>query len=552
MTADYIFVNGEVVTVNPGDDVEEAVAVRGNEICAVGTTEEILRLRGPETRVVDLEGNSLLPGFVDSHLHMLLYGTNQLGVDCKNGVGSIEEITDQLSERARITPEGEWVRGWGYNDQKLSEERYPTRADLDRVSESHPIIAVRTCGHISAVNSRALELLGITRDTPDPEGGSIERDENGEPTGVLKETAHMRAFDASKYSPQEMVEALSIADRDFVRLGITSIHEAGGYGPDQMRAMYRAVAEGHVRVRIYALVCSLNQSEKFVEKMVAAGLATGVGDERFRIGPAKIFTDGSSSGPTCATRDPYTSDPNDYGILYYSQEEINYILGAAHREGFQITAHAIGDRAVEMVINCIEKALKEHPREDHRHRIEHAGMVPPDLLKRMRKLGIVPIPNPAFLYEFGEGYIKNYGERVEWMFPLASYAEEGIIAAAGSDTPVTVPNPLRGIYCAMTRCTESGTPVGESQRTTLMHAIRAFTLNGAYASFEEDVKGSIEVGKLADLVVLDGSILSSTPEEILSLAPVLTMINGEVVFGGEGDRDPERRSHLAPAADSAS
>jgi predicted amidohydrolase YtcJ len=179
-------------------------------------------------------------------------------------------------------------------------------------------------------------------------------------------------------------------------------------------------------------------------------------------------------------------------------------------------------------------------------------MVPPDLLEKMKKLGIVPIPNPAFLYEFGEGYIKNYGEQVEWMFPLGSYAEEGIIAAAGSDTPVTVPNPLRDIYCAMTRRTESGTSVGESQKTTLMHAIRAFTLNGAYASFEENIKGSIEVGKLADLVVLDGSILSSAPEEILSLTPVLTMINGEVVFGGEGDRDPERRSHLAPAADPAS
>lgn len=551
MHADYAFINGEVITVRPDDRVFQAAAVRGNEICAVGTTEEVLGLSGPKTQVVDLRGNSLLPGFIDSHLHMLLYGTNQLGVDCKNDVGNIEGIKARLAERARTTPAGEWVRGWGYNDQRLAEGRHPTRDDLDEVSEDHPVIAVRTCNHISVVNSKALELLGITRDTPDPEGGQIARGEDGEPTGVLKETAHMLAFETSRYSPEEMMEALTIADHDFVRLGITSIHEAGGYGPDQMRAMYRAGAEGRVKVRIYAMVCSLNRSEVFVSKMVAAGLVTGVGDERFRIGPAKIFTDGSSSGPTCATREPYTSDPNDSGILYYSQEEIDGILGVAHREGFQITAHAIGDKAVEMVMNCIEKTLKEHPREDHRHRIEHAGMVPPDLMERMKRLGIVPIPNPAFFYEFGEGYVKNYGGRIEHMFPLADYAREGVVAASGSDAPVTVPNPMRGIYCGLTRRAESGTPVAESQRTTLMHAIRSFTINGAYASFEEDRKGSIEVGKLADLVVLDGSILSASPERILSMKPTLTMINGEIVYGGEDEGGPEGRSRLSAATSPA-
>ncbi len=533
------------MTVSPEDDVFEAVAVRGNKICGVGTTQEILRLQGPETWVVDLRGNSLLPGFIDSHLHMLMYGTDRLGVDCKSGVRQMADITSRLARRARETPPESWVRGWGYNHQKLAESRHPTREDLDKVSQEHPVIVVRTCNHISAVNSRALEVLGITRDTPDPEGGTIVRDDNGEPTGVLKETAHMTAFEASRYSSSEMLEALSIANHEFLRLGITSVHEAGGYGPEQMRIMYQAVATGLVKVRIHAIVCSLNRSEEFVRRAIDAGLVNGMGDERFRIGPAKIFTDGSSSGPTCATREPYTSDPNDYGILYYTQEQINEILGEAHRNGFQITAHAIGDRAVEMVINCIEKALREHPREDHRHRIEHAGMVPHDLMDRIERLGIIPIPNPAFFYEFGEGYIKNYGERVEHIFPMAEYLDRGIIAAAGSDTPVTIANPLWGIYCAVTRNTESSVPVGESQRILVLEAVRAFTYNGAYASFEEERKGSIEVGKLADLVVLDGSILSSSPEEILSLKPVLTMINGEVVFRGESDRD------LAPAADTA-
>ena len=194
MHADCIFVNGEVVTASPEDDVFEAVAARGNEICAVGTTQEILRLQGPETWVVDLRGNSLLPGFIDSHLHMLMYGTDRLGVDCKSGVREMGEITSRLVRRAEETPPESWVRGWGYNHQKLAESRHPTREDLDQVSQEHPVIVVRTCNHISAVNSRGLEVLGITRDTPDPEGGTIVRDVNGEPTGVLKETAHMTAF----------------------------------------------------------------------------------------------------------------------------------------------------------------------------------------------------------------------------------------------------------------------------------------------------------------------------------------------------------------------
>jgi predicted amidohydrolase YtcJ len=534
MAADYIFFGGEVVTVNPADEVVEAVAVGGNEILAAGTDEEVLRLRGEETVMVDLRGRSLLPGFIDSHIHVLLHGANSLGVDCKNGVESLEDITERLSERAGETPPGGWVRGWGYSDQRLAEGRHPTREDLDRVSDEHPILLVRTCNHISVANSRALETLGITRDTPDPEGGEISRDANGEPDGILKETAHMSAFQTSRYDEEEMLEALKIADRDLVSLGITSVHEAGGYGPAQMRIMQRAVSEGSLRVRMYAMVCSLHESEKFVERMIAAGVTTGLGDERFRIGPAKIFTDGSSSGPTCATREPYTSDPTNTGILYYTQEEVDEILGEAHRHGFQITAHAIGDKGVEIVVNCIERALREHPREDHRHRIEHAGMVPPDLMQRIQALGIVPIPNPAFFYEFGDGYIKNYGDRVDHMFPLADYVAEGVIAAAGSDCPVTVANPMQGIYCAVTRRTSSGTLVGETQRVPLLEAIRAFTLNGAYVTFEEDRKGSIESDKLADLVVLDRSILSAEPEEILSMKPVLTMIDGETVFESKG------------------
>lgn len=528
--AETIFLNGEIITVNASDDIVQGVAVQQDRIVAVGTDHEVLKFRGPKTRVVDLKGKTVIPGIIDAHVHMLIYGLNKLGVDCKNGVRTIDDIVERLAEKARQTPLGEWIRGWGYNDSKLQEKRHPTRWDLDRVSTTHPIIVVRTCAHISVVNSKALEVLGIKKETPDPNGGLIERDECGEPTGVLKEAAHMAAFEVAGYSRKEVLIALQMANQDFVRNGITSIHEAGTYGPDQLRTVYEAVRDRLVRVRVYAMLSVLNRSEEVVEKMIKAGVITGIGDERFRLGPAKIFLDGSSSGPTCATRLPYTSNPKDNGVLYFSQEQINQILGTAHQLGFQITAHAVGDKAVEMMITTIERVLSDHPRLNHRHRIEHAGIVPPDLLERMKAIRVIPVANPAFFFEFGDGYRVNYGDRVRYMFPMADYIREGMIAAIGSDGPITSIDPMRGIYCAVTRLSENGLTLGSEQRISRLQAIRSYTWNGAYASFEETIKGSLEPGKKADLVVLSGSLLTSHESDILSLSPVMTMIDGQIVY----------------------
>jgi predicted amidohydrolase YtcJ len=263
---------------------------------------------------------------------------------------------------------------------------------------------------------------------------------------------------------------------------------------------------------------------------VDAGIVTGLGDERFRIGPAKVFTDGASVAPTMAMREPYTSRPGDCGILYYSQEELNRILGEAHAKGFQITAHAQGDRAIEMLLNCFEVALANHPRGNHRHRIEHAGVSMPDLIERMAKLGVVPIPNPAFFCEFGDGYVKNIGERVAHMYPARDFFDRGIVAAGASDSPVTSYEPLLGIHAAVNRRSKSGQVVGGNQRISVMEAIRMFTWNGAYASFEEHLKGSVEPGKLADLVVLSDRILDVPPDAIKDLAVEMTVLDGEVVY----------------------
>ncbi len=532
--ADTIFINGQVLTVNKHDTITEAVAVEGNKIVAVGRNEEVKQLISENTKVIDLKGKSLLPGFIDSHLHITMYGTNKLAVSCKDpSIGSLDDLIIALKDKAANTPKGQWVRAWGFNNTKIAEGRYPTRYELDQVSTEHPVLVIRACGHISVANSMALEIEGIENDTPDPEGGEIIRDENGVPTGVLVEQAHMNIFETAQFSQEELTKAVEAASRDFVEAGITSIHDAGGYGPDNLRVLQQAVKSGGVKTRIYAMICSLNQSEEFIRKAIDSGITTGLGDEKFRIGPAKVFIDGSSSGPTVATRQPYTSDEENYGILYYTQEELNQILGEAHEKGFQITAHAQGDRAIEMLLNCIEKALEKNPRQDHRHRIEHSGITMPDLVTRIKKLGVVPIPNPPFFYEYGDGYIKNYGERVNHMYPVKDFIESGIIAAGASDNPVAHYNPLLGIHVAVNRKSQTEQVVGIGQKVDILEAIRLYTWNGAYASFEEKFKGSIEIGKLADLVVLDCPITEVDVEKIKDIKVEMTIIDGEIVYESE-------------------
>lgn len=532
--AEKVFLNGHVVTADANNRVVQAVAVKGNRIVAVGTNAEVKRLIHDDTEVIDLTGKSLLPGFIDSHLHITLYGTNKLGVNCKAPhIKALEDLLNELKRKAQQTPKGEWIRAWGFNENNIKEKRYPTRWELDQVSTSHPIFVMRTCAHHSVVNSKALELAQFDEHTTDPQGGKIERDELGIPTGFLIETAHMQMFEVAKYNEEELRKGLSLASDDYIAAGITSVHDAGGYGPENLRAIQKAVQAGEIRVRIYALVCALNNSDDFVKKMVEAGIMTGLGNEKFKIGPAKVFTDGASIAPTMATRQPYTSNPNDCGILYYSQAELNEILGEAHEKGFQITAHAQGDRAIEMLLNCFETALTKHPRSDHRHRIEHAGISMPDLLERMKKLDVVPIPNPTFFYEFGDGYIKNIGERVNHMFPIRDFLDAGIIAAGASDSPVTDHNPILGIHVAVNRKSKSNQEVGSNQRISVLEAIKLYTWNGAYASFEENIKGSIEVGKLADLVVLNSQILNVSTENIKDLYVEKTYIDGNLEYQKE-------------------
>ncbi len=527
--ADLIFTGGRVHTVNATNDVVPALAVGGGRVLAAGSDADIRALAGPGARVVELRGRSLLPGFIDSHCHLPSIGMAVTSIDCKApGMQSIRALQEAVRAWAASQPPGTWIRGRGYDQSRLAEKRHPNRLDWDVVAPDHPVIFTRTCGHICSVNGRALALAGITDATPDPPGGRYDR-EGGRQLGVAYETAHTPLQVAATPSVVEFREALLRADEAYIAAGGTSVHDAGGFvGPAFVPGQEMAVG-GPLRLRIYAFA-TVNSRQHPLMGLLGTGVHTGLGDARLKLGAFKVMTDGSSSGPTAATREPYTSNCQDHGILYWDQEDLDDLIGRAHRQGFQCTVHAVGDRAIEQTLSAMGRAQREAPRIGLRHRIEHCGICPPDLRARVRAQHILPIMQPAFFWEFGDGYIANYGQhRADTMFPAKSLIAAGVRVAGSSDAPVTHYAPLFGIEQALTRATSGGQVCGPDERVDLTTAIRMHTINGAFASFEEGVKGSLEPGKLADLVVLGDDIARVPVKELRHLPVAMTVVGGEVV-----------------------
>jgi predicted amidohydrolase YtcJ len=528
--SELIFTGGQVHTVNARNDIVEAVAVGGGRILAVGSTADIRSLAGPGTREVALHGRSLLPGFIDAHCHLTGLGMAMVSIDCKApGMQSIEALQRAVHERAATQPAGTWIRGRGYDQTRLRERRHPSRDDWDAVAPNHPVIFTRTCGHIASVNSQALQLAGITDQTPDPSGGRYDRD-GGRNLGLAYETAQTPLQMAALPTTAEFRAALIRAADAYLAAACTSVHDAGGLVGPAFGPCQDLVEAGRLKLRIYAFA-TVNSLSHPVMGVLGAGMRSRLGDERLRLGAFKVMTDGSSSGPTAATREPYTSNCQDCGILYWNQEGLDDLLGRAHRQGFQCTVHAVGDRAIEQTLNALARAQREYPREGLRHRIEHCAICPPDLCERVRAQGIVPAMQPAFFWEFGDGYIQNYGRRrADTMFPAKSLIAAGVPVAGSSDAPVTHYAPLFGIEQALMRRTETGDVCGPDESVDLTMAIRMHTINGAFASFEEGFKGSLEVGKAADLVVLADDLSRVPVERLRQVGVAMTVVGGGVVY----------------------
>ncbi|WP_233549504.1 amidohydrolase [Lysinibacillus yapensis] len=516
---------------NPQGDVFEACLVEGNRISKVGTTEEIKKLLNIKTEIIDLKGKTVLPGLIDAHMHLYLYGISLLNLNCKNpGITSVKELLGEIKKVVSEKAKGEVIRVFGFNELMVKEQRYPTIQELDELTTEHTIIITRTCGHIGVVNTAALQLAGINHDTIDPHGGTIEKDGYGRLTGRLIENAFLEFNQYVPYSEEELYNALEKAQEQLLSYGITSVHDAGGFDENSFRVMQQASQADQLKLRVYAMIGSLNNCETFTKNMIASGIVTNTGNDSFKIGPAKLFTDGSSTGPTIATREPYTSDSENYGYLQYSEDELYKIFSPAHKKGYQLTVHAQGDKAIEQYLNVIERLQELHPRQDHRHRVEHLGVCPPDLQQRVRDLGLIPVLNPPFPFEFGESYLRNYGGRTDYMYAAKQLIDLGVVVTAGSDAPITTANPFVGMFMAVERITKGGTPFGQVQRVTLLDVIRMYTINAAYASRDEKIKGSIEVGKLADLAILNKSILNCPTEELLDVEVEMTVLNGEFVY----------------------
>ncbi len=527
---DTLFVNGIVVTMNPVHPEAEAVLVRGDRVVAVGFADDMRALAAPGARIVDLAGKTLLPGFNEAHNHMLMFGQSLAQVDCRApDCGTIPELQRRVAARAAETPGGAWVLGRGYDDQSLAERRHPTRYDLDAVAPDHPVVITNASGHLCVANTRALALAGITRETEPPEGGGIVHDANGDPTGLLLETAQGLVTDLiPELTEDDLVEALGRCAARYVAAGITSSADASVYTNTQFRAFQRAATNG-----VNPLRTTLMLREHLLPHLTETGIRTGFGSDRLRCGPIKLFIDGSLIGRTAAVSRPFLHDPDpgNLGLTMMSEEVFQGYVMDAHAAGWQIAVHAIGDRGIEMVLDAYERALAAHPRADHRHRIEHCGILRPDLIDRIARLGVVVVTQPIFITEYGDSFIRHLGEeRAALTYPFWSLVNAGITMVFSSDCPVSAYEPLKSIQVAVTERTGSGTEYVPAEAITVHEALHAYTVAGAFATFEEHTKGAIAPGMLADFAVLGGDPRHCPPTDIAAIPVAMTWIGGELVY----------------------
>jgi predicted amidohydrolase YtcJ len=523
---DMVFRGGRILTMNPAQPEVEAVAVRDGHIVAAGSSDEARAALGSSSRYeeVNLNESTLLPGFIDGHAHLSMFGMQLSGINLKE-LRSIREIQEAVARAHANSADDGWIRGIGYNDFFLAERRHPTRWDLDEVSPDRPVILTRTCGHIAAVNSVALRAAGIDEEEPNPPGGRYGRAEEGSLNGVLYDAALDRIQVVSRPSDEEMKTYLARGSQGWASAGITAFTDAGG-PPGYLKVLTDAVEDGLVLQRVEAMVWNglgVRQLDSFLPSQIRTGFCVGA----LCIGAAKVMVDGSSSGPTAATREGYAIDPQDHGILYMSLNELERTLGQAAEVGFQLTTHAVGDRAVEFSVRAISRVGVTR----RRNRIEHCAMCAPDLIPPMKDATITPVGQARFLYEFGDGYVVNYGEeRGAHMFPFRSWIDAGLRPVGSSDSPVADYRPLRGMAAAMDRTTQGGRVLAPEECITVEEALAMYTTNAAWVSHREGEVGMIKPGFRADLAVVGGDVTRLSPSGLAEAPVRLTLIGGEVMW----------------------
>ncbi|THH35403.1 amidohydrolase [Aliishimia ponticola] len=536
--AETVLKNGKVWC-GLGLPVVSAVALWGGRVLATGSDAELAPLIGPDTEVIDLNGRLATPGLNDAHMHLIPYGTAMAEVDLRPvTVPTLAGLLASLSDRSASLPKGDWVIGRGYDHFKLDVGRHPFREELDEACPDHPVYIVRTDGHLAVANSLALKIAGITEDTPSPQGGLIEK-QNGRLTGLLAETGREPVMQVlPENSVETLVQSIERGGADLLSRGITSCMEAAvgiRDGWTEMLAYQKAHREGRLPLRVYGVLMG-DKGRTIMEQAGAAGMVSGGGDDMFRIGPVKIFTDGSAGGRTAAMTKPYLGgDEDDLGLLCLDDDELNAMVADGHRKGYRFAIHAIGDAAIEKVLNAFELALAEVPDPDRRHRIEHCGWLRPDQMERMKAMHVLPASQPAFLYYFGDLYLTLIEkERVEASHPMRTWIDAGLHPSASTDCPVVEIDPFANLYTMVTRKTENGTQIGTEHILTMEEALNAYTYESAYASHEEKIKGRLVPGQLGDVAVFDTDLLTCTVEDILTTRCDMALLGGRVVYQRDG------------------
>ncbi len=507
--ADLILFNANVISMDPDVPSAQMVAIYDGRIIGVGNNEDREAFRGDRTRIIDCEGRALVPGFHDAHTHIFSLISSLISLDCSPAsVSSIVDIQCMIAEKAVQVPAGTWIKGSEYDKFYLEEGRHPTRWDLDKAAPANPVKLAHRTRYACVLNSQGLVLAGITAQTPDPPGCLIEREANtGEPTGLL---FGMNAYLGKRVIPpppaEEFNRGISEANRILLENGITSLQDATVYNePAQWEQLREIKNSGEFLPRV-TMMFGFESLEDFMKIRHSS-------DENLSLGPMKIVIDEIS------------------GALNPPQETLNKRVLSAHRSGFQVAIHGIQDTTVHAALTALENALGELPREDHRHRIEHCSECPDYLLERLKETGAMVVTQPAFLYYNGEKYFAEVDEaKLPCLYRMGSWWRNGIPVAAGSDAPVNHLNPLIGIYAAVTRRSPKGNILSPAETLVPEQALWMYTLGGAYAAFQDDIKGSITAGKLADLVILSADPTTATSEEIKDITVEKTIIGGKVVW----------------------
>ncbi len=530
MEADLLLHNGSILTLDPAVPRVESLAIAAGRVLAVGDFRTLSSLRGRRTEIVDLEGGCGLPAFTDSHCHLNAYGLAMDEVDCSpRAAPTLADVKARIATAARSVRPGHWVQARGYDDTQLRPAGHPTRRDLDDSARDVPVILRRRCGHVCVANSLALQMAGITNTGPDVAGGTIDRDVEGVPTGVLRERAQQLVRNLIPPPDVDTLKRAILRAADaYLREGFCAVHDASGARMEELAA-YRALAEEQrLPLRVTVMV-----RDPWITDVMASGLATGFGNEWVKVGPYKLFADGGIGPRTAAVSRPYQDEPENFGVPWYSSEELTAHAVRGASAGFAVAIHAIGDAAIEMAITALTAAARAGPRIAYPHRIEHCVLPTSDHIERMRHLGIAAVVQPTFLYALGDSWVAALDPALaRRCYPLRSMQRAGVLVTGGSDCPVVSSHPLQGIQTLVARRTESGAPIVPEEALDRETAVRLYTDVPPRLMGEHHVRGRLVPNMAADVVVLSADPLTTPLEELAGLRVLTTITGGQIRWQG--------------------